>query len=380
MTDPDQHRPAPQFPDLTLFDKAPVASLLLTPDGRIHYLNALAHSLLKLPPEPQAGRRFVALIPPARHSTFLSFLKQTAEGKAVRTLETQVLQPDGTPLHVRVDLVAGQEDGRLTYFHLVLTDITLYKQAHQKLLDDQAEQDLQLQYTTGQIRALNDELEHVVTSVIQELHLPTSSIMTSVDLMRQAAGEQLEEDTPLVHIERASQQQLAILQSVKRYLQARNFRSQIRPVELRRVMREVLKKSRPLFADRQVQFTHDPLPVIHGSSEALTIILEEYLANALKYTRSREEARIHLQVQELDSEYIFSVGDNGVGFNMRQKTQLFRLFQRLHSSSVYEGSGLGLAVVRRVAERFGGRAWGEGMVDQGATFSFSWPKSLKPQK
>ncbi|WP_268239061.1 sensor histidine kinase, partial [Deinococcus malanensis] len=92
------------------------------------------------------------------------------------------------------------------------------------------------------------------------------------------------------------------------------------------------------------------------------------------YTRTRAEARLHLHVRETEAEFVIGVEDNGVGFDMRHKERLFRLFQRQHPSSVYEGSGLGLAVVRRVTERFGGRAWGEGAVNRGSTFWFAWPR------
>ncbi|MFB9990423.1 ATP-binding protein [Deinococcus oregonensis] len=372
MTAPDQ---TPSAPDFTLFYDAPVAMVWLTPDGRIQHLNTLAYGLLKLPPEPQDGRRFAGLLPTALQPTFTAFLKQVAAGAAAQTLETQLTQRDGTTIDVRVDLVAGRIAGQLTHFHLVLTDITVYKQAHQTLLDGHAALDLQIERGTTQNRVLNDELEQVMAAVIQGLSLPASCLMSAVGRLRQGQGAEAgREDTPMLVIERASQQLMAILQSVERYMQARNFRSRIRPVALKQVLRDVLKKSKPLLANRQVQITHDPLPVIQSCGHTLTLILEEYVANALKYTRSCEAARIHIRVQELELEYVISVEDNGVGFDMRQKERLFGLFQRQHPSSQYESFGLGLALVRRVAERFGGRAWGEGVVDQGATFSFSCPK------
>ncbi|WP_103129458.1 sensor histidine kinase [Deinococcus aerius] len=93
----------------------------------------------------------------------------------------------------------------------------------------------------------------------------------------------------------------------------------------------------------------------------------EDVHNALKFTRTRPQARLRVLVQEAGAEYHIGVEDNGVGFNQRQKDKVFELFGRLHPSGVYEGTGIGLALVRRLCERFGGRAWGEGRVDQGAT-------------
>ncbi|MFB9992691.1 ATP-binding protein [Deinococcus oregonensis] len=243
------------------------------------------------------------------------------------------------------------------------------------MLDERAALDHQLDASSSRVRALNEEFEEVMASVLQEVSLPVSRLMSVLALARQT-GETLseEDDLRLLHLERIGQQLISILQSVERYIQARNFRSRIRTVALGQVWREVVKKKQPLCADREVRLTHDPLPVVQGCSQALTLILEEYLANALKYTRTREAARIHLRVRELTSEYVISMEDNGVGFNISSKDRLFRLFQRQHPSSQYEGSGLGLAIVRQVTERFGGRAWGEGRVERGATFSFAWPK------
>lgn len=113
---------------------------------------------------------------------------------------------------------------------------------------------------------------------------------------------------------------------------------------------------------------------MQGDSQALYLALDEYVANALKFTRGQEKARIHVTVREVEGEYHLGVEDNGTGFNMRSKGKLFRLFGRLHSSKYYEGTGIGLVTVKRVCERFGGRVWGEGKVDQGATFWFAWPK------
>lgn len=124
-----------------------------------------------------------------------------------------------------------------------------------------------------------------------------------------------------------------------------------------------------------MQVSQGALPAVTGDSRVLYIILHEYVMNALKFTRVRPQARLHVMVKETEAEHWIGVEDNGIGFNVRQKEQVFDLFTRLHSSDLYEGTGLGLAVVRSLCERFGGRAWAEGKVDQGATFWFAWPKA-----
>jgi signal transduction histidine kinase len=110
--------------------------------------------------------------------------------------------------------------------------------------------------------------------------------------------------------------------------------------------------------------------VAHGDARLLRIALENLLGNAWKYTAKRARPRIELGVLGLPDEPIYFVRDNGAGFDMEHATRLFRPFERLHSSREFPGSGLGLATVRQIIERHGGRVWAESRVDQGATFYF----------
>lgn len=359
----------------TLFSEAPGPYLLLTAEGRLQDVNAAGCALLGRTREGLLGKRLEQFLTPASQGSFTVLLRQALESGFRQRGEAGLLQPDGPPLDVLLDLHAARFDGALQHFRLLVTDVTAYKQAHRRLLDASVSHEAQLQEQEARVRALNQELEQIVTTFNQQLHLPVTRALDLLGLARRALAEPPEELTqPLQSAEQAVGQIRALLATLDRYMRLRGMRLRVRPVDLNGVLREVLRNARPMMVDRNVQITHDPLPTVRGDRQALYIILDEYLGNALKYTKERAAARIHVRVQDTESAYLIGVQDNGVGFNLRQRDKLFQLFGRLHSSRVYEGTGVGLMTVRRVCERFGGRVWAEGKVGHGATFWFAWPK------
>ena len=140
------------------------------------------------------------------------------------------------------------------------------------------------------------------------------------------------------------------------------------------MVRDVIRELEPDAAGRSIEWRIGDLPVVGGDAAMLRLVLVNLISNALKFTRQSEQVKIEIGCT-LDgkNEIVVFVRDNGVGFDMTYADKLFGVFQRLHRAHEFEGTGIGLANVRRIITRHGGRTWAEGKVDQGATFFFALP-------
>jgi light-regulated signal transduction histidine kinase (bacteriophytochrome) len=145
-------------------------------------------------------------------------------------------------------------------------------------------------------------------------------------------------------------------------------------VALEELVRDILGELEPDTAGRQIHWRIGDLPVVSADKAMLRVVLVNLISNALKFTRSRQEAHIEIgSIPGKNFEIIIFVRDNGVGFDAAYADKLFGVFQRLHRAEDFEGTGIGLASVRRIIARHGGRVWAEGEPDRGAAFYFSLP-------
>jgi light-regulated signal transduction histidine kinase (bacteriophytochrome) len=132
----------------------------------------------------------------------------------------------------------------------------------------------------------------------------------------------------------------------------------------------------PFIGNRSIQWVIADLPMVSADLNLLKLVWMNLIENALKYSSKRELSIINVYSIENNDEYIFSVNDNGVGFDMKYVHKLFGVFQRLHTLADFDGTGIGLANVRRIITKHGGRVWAEAEIEKGATFYFTIPKNI----
>jgi light-regulated signal transduction histidine kinase (bacteriophytochrome) len=142
-------------------------------------------------------------------------------------------------------------------------------------------------------------------------------------------------------------------------------------IDMNLVLQEVLESIKQDNTGRNIEWIIATLPNVYGDYAMLRLVWINLLNNAVKFTRKKEKAKIEVGCREDNMEYVFFVRDNGVGFDMQYAHKLFGVFQRLHSSEEFEGTGIGLANVRRIIAKHGGHTWAEAALDQGAVFYFT---------
>lgn len=221
----------------------------------------------------------------------------------------------------------------------------------------------------------NAELEAFSYTVSHDLRAPLRQVAAFVGSLRKAAGDALPpraaEYVPL--IQEAVTRMGRLIDDLLGFSRVGRVTMADESVDLQALAEQVRLLLEPAAAGRVVEWTLGPLPEVRGDAALLRQVLTNLLDNALKFTRPRAEARIRVGAQRTPTEVVIFVRDNGVGFDERHAEQLFGVFQRLHGRAEFEGTGIGLASVRRIIARHGGRTWAESILGEGTTVYFSLP-------
>jgi light-regulated signal transduction histidine kinase (bacteriophytochrome) len=228
---------------------------------------------------------------------------------------------------------------------------------------------------TSELQRSNKELEAFSYSVSHDLRAPFRHIVGYSELLRKQEGDQLSErgrryvDTIIESAYMAG----TLVDNLLSFSQMGRTSLKPRRINMRQMVEEVRKGLAMDVGERRITWHIGDLPTVTADPVMIRLVFENLLSNAVKYTRPREDARIEIGSSRGEGETVFFVRDNGVGFDMAYVGKLFGVFQRLHRIEEFEGTGIGLANVRRIVERHGGRTWAEGTLDLGATFYFSLP-------
>ncbi len=263
-------------------------------------------------------------------------------------------------------LIAGAVNALL----LALAFLTIRREmrARQQLED-------KLRHEAQELTAVNEELEAFSYSVSHDLRAPLRHISGFADLLRQQLGGQVDEKARryLTVISESSRHMGVLIDELLAFARVGRAELQRSQVDLAALVETVIRNLHATFEGRDVEWQIGALPEVQADAGLLRQVWTNLVDNALKYTRSRARTVIEIGSKPHEGEFLFYVRDNGVGFDPQYAGKLFGVFQRLHQTEEFEGTGIGLANVRRVIQKHGGRTWAEAELGVGATFYFTLP-------
>ena len=356
-------------------DDAIITKLL---DGTVTSWNQAAEKLLGYSAEEMVGQSVRTIIPSDHYAEEEEVLDRTRNGEQIKHYQTVRKAKDGhlVPISLTISPIRDK-DGRIIGASKIARDITEIKEMEQAIQTLNRDLEHRVEIRTKQLEAAIQELGAFTYSVSHDLRAPLRHLTGFVELLNRQSNSGLDAKSRhyLEVISQSATKMGCLIDDLLSFSRMGRAEMMKDTVDLGRLTQEVREElSRDLPPGRGLHWRIGELPVVTGDQAMLRLVLVNLLSNAVKYSRHAEAPVIEVGAWLSEGrEWTVCVRDNGAGFEMKYVDKLFGLFQRLHSSTEYEGTGVGLANVQRIIARHGGRTWAEGELNKGAAFYFTLP-------
>ena len=365
-----------------LYDFAPVGYFTFTPEALITEVSLTGAALLGVGRQKLINARFRKFVAPQdaerwdRH--FVSVLQSENPGRGPgkkQSCEIVLKREDGSMFHARLDSIRvdlpTEEAGVIgwaTGVRTAVSDITERKRAEETLAD----RTVKLERANRELVALNAELDEFTNVASHDLQEPLRALTAFSDLLRKDLGNSLPERAArdIEFITDAAKRMQKLIQDLLALSRAGRVAQKREKISLGECADRALETLAMRVKETGATITRDELPEVWGDSTLLTQVYQNLIGNALKFSGEQPPV-IRLTAEGRKGLMVFGVKDNGIGIEPKYAQQIFQPFRRLHSRAEYEGSGIGLAICRKIVERHGGRIWVESEPQKGAHFRFT---------
>jgi len=335
-----------------------------TLDGIVESWNRGAERLYGYSTEEMVGRPLALLLPPGHPDEPPGILERVGKGERVEHYETTRLRKDGRLIEVSLTVSPLRDAaGKLTGASTVARDITERKRAEEALAQKAAE-----------LARSNADLERFAYVASHDLQEPLRMVASFTQLLAKRYRGKLDGDADEFigfAVDGARRMQI-LINDLLAYSRVGTRGKELAPTNCEALLEEALMNLKQAIEDTGAVVTHDALPTVPSDETQLCQVFQNLIANALKF-HAAAPPRVHVAAQKGDGEWRFSVRDNGIGIDPQYAERIFQVFQRLHTGAEYPGTGIGLAIAKKIVERHGGRIWVESEPGKGATFHFTIP-------
>lgn len=343
-----------------------------TLEGEVTSWNNGAEQMFGYSPQESIGQYMTFLYPPDRIPEHPGIVEKLQRGIPIKNFETVRRRKDGQDIAVSLTISPIFDRwGNAIGASKILRDISQQKQLENLL----AIQNITLANYAASLKQSNEDLEQFAYIASHDLQEPLRTIHGFTQLLAERYKEQLDEQGQefIGFVTDGANRMQTLIQDLLKY--SRIQAGELNPVSVNaeEVLNEILKNLRMAIEDKQASITHDPLPIIQTDRSHFQHLLQNLITNAIKF-RGPKPPHIHISAEERSDGWIFSVQDNGIGIGSEYFERIFLPFKRLHTREEYQGTGIGLAICKKIVERRGGRIWVESEAGSGSKFSFTVPK------
>ena len=356
----------------TLFNSSPDSTILIGIDGNLMDVNHAAQEVTGLSKEDLIGKNFTELnlLLDEEMPLHIEKVSQVLRGKSSKPYESRFIDRNGKIRYAETYLKALKKDDEIFAFNVIAHDITERKKAEEKLKE-----------IINELERSNYELQQFAYITSHDLQEPLRTIASFTQLLERRYRGKLDSDADefIEFIVDAAVRMKEMIQGLLEYSRVGTQKVEFKEVDLDVELEQVLSNLHALINKNNAEITYDPLPKVMADPDQMVRVFQNLISNAIKFRKPDEPPKIHVscQIDKENNEYIFSVADNGIGIEKEYKDKIFEVFKRLHAMGKYEGTGIGLSVVKRIIEQYDGRIWLESKLGEGSTFYFTLPLTSK---
>lgn len=359
-----------------LYDMAPVGYFTINSSGLIVEMNLMGAKLLGVEKAAIVNHEFTNYISADDHEAYYLQRKALLTAGEPVTFEIRVKTAKGITFWSLLQCIIADDPVNGTVCRIAMSNISERKMVDQLLLESDEHirrLNRSLEKRANELELSNQELESFSYSVSHDLRNPLNAITANIEVLSTELGNNIGKDAKIAigFIMQSANRMAQVIADLMTLAGISRQKMKWEQVDISDIVRKIFIELQVAEPERKVVLDIESNLTIEGDPGLLRQLLSNLSRNAWKYTSQNVNTRIEFGKVRIGNKDCFYIRDNGIGFDMKHKKRLFKPFQRLHTEQEYRGSGIGLAIVKRVVEKHNGSVWGEGEEGIGSTFFFS---------